>query len=527
MNSPNNLELKGLLRHHPLAEILVEIALKKLNGSLRLENEARKIMIYFDAGDVVFAVANAREHRLFELALREKKISAQELSEIKNLANDLELSQTLIKQNLLSKPETDELFKTQISEILQAAIYWSQGEWTFSPLVRIKGDIRYSIDLQSLLFDYARGLEDEIITRRFKSVEESFTAKAAFPAHLNLQPQEAFVLSRFEQSPLTIEQIMNLSGLSETDTFKTLYALWLGGFLERENWNAAFSDEKTSAILSARLELKREPVTASKIKSEIKTESPLVSPAEEQTEVKTEEAPPAKEGVILLDDYLERVESAETLYEVLGVSSKAATAEIKASYFLLAKSFHPDLFYRSSEKDLHLRIQQAFTKIAQAYETLKADSSREVYDFKNRKNLESKARINAAAASTDGEVEEKAFQAKENFEQGFNLLDEEEYEQAIPFLARAVYFDGKNARYRAFYGKALASNEETYRQAEAEIQAAVKLEPDNTDYRFMLVELFITIGLIKRAEGELKRLLTIKPNHAAAKALLESLQKKI
>jgi tetratricopeptide (TPR) repeat protein len=117
-------------------------------------------------------------------------------------------------------------------------------------------------------------------------------------------------------------------------------------------------------------------------------------------------------------------------------------------------------------------------------------------------------------------------QAAENFEQGFDLIMNQEYEEAAAYLARAVHLAGGNARYRAFFGKALSANKETFRQAEAEFQAALRIEPDNTDYRLMLAELFVKIGLIKRAEGELGRILEKSPGHWEARSLLDSLHSK-
>lgn len=525
MNSQNSLEIKGFLHLSSFAELLTEIAQHNLNGSLRLENEKQKAIIYFDAGEAVFAASNARQHRLFEFVLREKKITTAELSEIKNFTNDLVLRDSLIRQNMLSKREADELFKAQIKEILQVAFGWKRGDWVFSPLVRVKNDIHFTIDLQDMLLDYARELEIESVRRRFKNEQESFAPKPTMPAHINLLPQEAFVFSRFEGNPLTIEEIMNLSGLPEAETYKTIYVLWLTGFLLRQNWNEVFSERNRAAISSAKLALKKSPASVTAVNSEYKNAPP---PAEEQpqeiTETPEKTEPPKDE--ISAEEYLKRVESAESYYEILGVALDTDAAEIKAAYFALAKRFHPDLFNRKTDADLHYRIQQAFTEIAQAYETLKTQSSREVYDFKLRKKLESKPKTKVDISAAEAEAQKKAEQAEQDFEQGLAYLLEEEYEQAIPFLGRAVHAAGDNAKYRAHYGKALAGNKETYRQAEAELQTAVRLDADNADYRLMLVEIYLTIGLVKRAVGELNRLLDVKPNHNAAQALLDSLLKK-
>ncbi|MBP7475322.1 MAG: tetratricopeptide repeat protein, partial [Pyrinomonadaceae bacterium] len=99
-------------------------------------------------------------------------------------------------------------------------------------------------------------------------------------------------------------------------------------------------------------------------------------------------------------------------------------------------------------------------------------------------------------------------------------------EGATPFLARAAHFAPKNARYRAYYGKALSSDDKQRHKAEAEMQAAVKIDPDNPTYRLILAEFFIQVNLMKRAEGELNRLLAIYPSNREARALLDSIRAK-
>jgi molecular chaperone DnaJ len=64
-------------------------------------------------------------------------------------------------------------------------------------------------------------------------------------------------------------------------------------------------------------------------------------------------------------------------YEVLGVSSTASAAEVKAAYRVRAKATHPDLNPKlSSSADAAL----AFKQVAQAYEVLKDPSARASYD---------------------------------------------------------------------------------------------------------------------------------------------------
>ena len=62
--------------------------------------------------------------------------------------------------------------------------------------------------------------------------------------------------------------------------------------------------------------------------------------------------------------------------------------------------------------------------------------------------------------------------------------------------------------------------------AEAEMQAALKLDPNNPTFRILLAEFFIQFNLMKRAEGELKRLLSVFPSNREAQELLASVQAK-
>ncbi|MEO6589668.1 MAG: DUF4388 domain-containing protein [Pyrinomonadaceae bacterium] len=525
MSSKNNLEIKGNLREHPLVELLIEISKLRLNGSLRVEHEANKAVIYFDAGEIVFAVSNARQHRLSEMLLRENVITKERLAAIADFTNDFMLGKNLSKSGLLSKREVELLVTRQIEEILSAAFGWSAGEWIFSPLVRVKGDIRFKINLSQMAIDYARQQPYEMIARRFKSLKESFQTQSDAPTGIEMMPQEAFVFSRFEKSALSVETISALSGMPETETFKILYSLWLSGFVSRREWNRAFSERKTSAILSTSFTLKKDEKHAA---NEVRETVPVnmhgaIPQVKNPVNEDRKSAPPTE---ISLEDYLNRIENATNHYEFFALSSDALVSEIKTAYFAFARRFHPDLYHKQIGAEIHNRVQDAFTKIAHAYEILKVEKSREVYDFKLRKELEKNKNSPKNDSSPVTILDKQIQQAAEDFNAGFSYLMDEQIEAALPFLARAVHFNKNNARYHAFYGKALSYDKSQYHKAEAEMQTAVKLDAENVDFRLILAEFFVQVGFVKRAEGELNRLLTIFPNNNDARNMLDNLAKR-
>lgn len=525
MTSSNNLEINGNLTEHPLAELLVEVHQAKLSGSLRLANGGQKIIIYFDEGEIVFAVSNSRQHRLFELLLREKIATKQQLLSIPDFTDDLALGRNLVKNNLFAKTDIDALFSRQIEEILQTVFDWQEGAWIFSPHIRIKEDIQFKIDLPKLLIKYARNLSAATIVRRFKSFRERFVARSEMPVQINLLPPEAFVFSRFENSVMSIEKISAVSGMPEDATLKILYTLWLGGFLSRQDWNMAFNTRVTSAILAANFTLKK--VEKKPIITRI--ELPINEAKDDVPTLEIEETEPVEEK-LSLKNYLNRIENATNHYEILAIPLEADKTEIKAAYFALAKQFHPDLFYKKIDERSFKRIQNAFTEFAQAYETLRNEASRDIYDYRMRKELAEIAEMaileESGFSSEEVDAQKQSNQAAENFDQGFNLLMDQHYEPAVPFLARAVHLAPDNARYHAYHGKVLSFDDKQRHKAESELQTAIKLDGENVDYRIMLAEFFIQIGFLKRAEGELNRLLAVFPNNKEAQLLLDNIQLK-
>ena len=104
-NAPNNHEIKGSFDKNPFAELLREITEAKLSGSFRLSHEANKVVVYLKQGQLVFAVSNLRQHRLFEILLQNDRISKDILAEITDFTNDFVFSETLISREILSKEE--------------------------------------------------------------------------------------------------------------------------------------------------------------------------------------------------------------------------------------------------------------------------------------------------------------------------------------------------------------------------------------------------------------------------------------
>ena len=356
---------------------------------------------------------------------------------------------------------------------------------------------------------HARTVSSEVAAQRIADHNELFGRRENVSNGPELSSEEAFILSRLDADSITLDQFKALIGSAISDVQRHIYSLWLGGYITRTAWQAAFSEERLACLKSVTLELKQPA------KPTISKTAPVVEKEVEdrQSEPIVEQAP------FDLEENLARIESAQNSYEVLGLRPSDKIPEIRKSYYSLAKMLHPDK-YRREDADLLRRIEKAFTELAQAHESLKTPEARQGYDIRMRQLEKERALSDTESA----EVSKQGSQAAGDFERGFALQLEGEFEAAVPFLARAAYYEPKNARYRAYYGKALAADDDQRHKAEKELVTAVQLEPGNATFRIILAEFFIKYKLIKRAEGEINRLLEISPGNKEALRLLDRLQ---
>jgi curved DNA-binding protein CbpA len=212
-------------------------------------------------------------------------------------------------------------------------------------------------------------------------------------------------------------------------------------------------------------------------------------------------------------------------------------AEVKESYYAMARRYHPDRFHLKSGTKLHAQISSAFARVTQAYETLTNPNARASYDHtleRARQFAEAEAKRakleRPAESSEDLDFDSTASdagvgRAEYSFREGHGALEQGRVSAAIKYLANAARLEPQEARYRAYYGRALAADENTRRLAENEMQAAVKLEPANVAFRTMLAELYFDLKFHRRAQTELDRALSIDPHNAAANLLLRKLEK--
>lgn len=524
--------MAGQLNQHPLAELVREISAANLSGALRLSHERARAAIYFEDGRIVYAASNLRAFRLSQCVRRWKVLTEQQVPALPAATSDLEFGKALVKTGAISLKLLEEFVERQVSELVFHALQWLEGLWDFDSRVRLAENTRVWLKSKELLMASSRRLQADFVKSRFTNLDAKVLPAESAPEDINLQPTEAFVLTRVD-APLSLKELLAISGLPETETFRAVYTLALGGFLRLDSWPQAFTPEEIEKARSA----KAAPIKPSepKVATQQKVESKRA--AETKAATAPEEEPDEQRE---LEELFDRLSIATNYYQVLGVVRTADAGEIKRKYHALAKRFHPDRFRKNADADLQPRIESAFAQIAQAYEALKGKQSRALYDSKLLKQeaasrhrpqlrvseqhpsgAQTSAMANQGSANKGGAEQ---YEAEERFKQGLAALHEGNYAFAISCLGEAARLTPTEPRYRAYFGRALAGDARMRRVAESEFNAAIALDAKNASYRVMLAELYYEIGLPRRAQTELERALIIDPQDSDARSLFEKLK---
>jgi curved DNA-binding protein CbpA len=502
--------MSGRLSEHPLAELLQEVYSRALSGSLRVEHDNSKIVLYLEEGRVIYAASNVPQLRLAEYLKAQKLLTEEQLSEFSSKRSDLALAGALTDQGVLSSQALDPIVANLAYDTVRLALIWTEGAWHYDSRTKLGDSIRLNLDLQKLLLEWSRKVSEMFATKRFPNPEEIIAPGSDSNGFDLLTPVEGFLLSRVER-PIKLRDLVALSGQSENEALRTIYGLTLAGVLQREQASTVLGFTRASAA-------KPKPAPP-----------PAPAPPAPVVPVRTEEDD--------VKDFLQRMDAAVSYYDVLDVRTETSDRDIKQAYYNVARKYHPDRFRGRAEADVHARLESAFARITQAYETLMDPSRRRAHDSKLA--AQEKARKFASAAPTaaptatekpsekpaaDTPAQSLEARAEDSFKQGFAALQQGQMNVALSMLAAAARAVPNESRYRAYYGQALARSEKTRRSAEAELQAAIRLDSRNANYHVMLAELYRDLGFAKRALSEAQKALSLEPGNSTARDLAHTLK---
>src|SRR5215813_7591895 len=165
-------DTQGNLAEKSVGELICEIHETSASGALRLSRDRAKTVIYFEDGDVLFAVSNIRAHRLIEFTKRSGLAAEDVIAKVPPTATDEDVLAQLIREANLNPDQVETIRANQVADILRTTFLWTEGFWQLDPRVRVAKENRVAVDTGRLLLESTRHLPGSYIKSRFANRDE-------------------------------------------------------------------------------------------------------------------------------------------------------------------------------------------------------------------------------------------------------------------------------------------------------------------------------------------------------------------
>lgn len=525
---------KGNISEKPVTEIFREMGRSSRSGILRVQADRHIRIVVFEEGRPVFGISNVPGDQLDVLLVRSRKLTPDQAKSVKSqITKEAEFGPKVVELGLSDVATIDAAIYDQICRIVQNTMLMFEGEYTLDFSQRVNHDVTIDAPLDQWLLDTARNVSPETARRVLGDPNTLYVPTGAKVAEMS--PLDGFLLSRIS-SPKTVDEIHTVSGLSEEQSIPTIYALFAAGLIAVDGAESAGNS------------------------------GPLAdAPIQSVEEIRDD-----------LDRVLGSFVGAE-YYDVLQITRRAEPAEVKRSYYALAKKFHPDRYQHTNDQEIRDKLEAIFSHVSKAYDTLKDEKLRADYDRRIGAGTATPSPIvppkpivqplpstpagaggtparPATAQSTSptapepppvaaggtaaqgqapmtprsrttgtlGEQANPEKLAEQHYNEAMKRLDSRDLMGAIALLREAVRLAPSRGTYHYQLGAALATNPRWSKEAEKHLLEATRFEPTNAQIFLRLGQIYRDLGLQKRAESQFRHVLAIDPiNRAAEAALVE------
>ncbi|MBN8725563.1 MAG: DnaJ domain-containing protein [Acidobacteria bacterium] len=526
----------GNLEPMSILHLLQRFYTERFTGELICSKGLISKTIYFEDGSIIFANSSLSSERLGEMLIRIGRISISEYEQAANLMRikKLRFGSALMEIDCITPAELRPFIVTQIANIIYSLFEWNSGQYGIKATQPQAEAIKIPVSTADIIFEGLRRMEN---TDMIKTWLGDFTRKVISTDDpwmlyrvVKLQPKEAFIVSRLD-SVMSIEEILSIGGLLETETLKTLCGLLAIGILQ-------WADENKPSY------------------RDITIANVLIGPA---VFPNTFDIHSATQFCYEVENLLKLINTSN-YYEMLSLSPDANEEEIRERYILLAKKFHPDRNIQLVNYNLNLNkeLEKLFQYISEAYLTLSNRRSRTKYNNSLlRKSVASSEDLNKSLANNKtlqkpspptkeiNKLVEDApkptvqsiaelptleatpasaliVNTKDDsagqtwLKKGLSYYNDGQYEHASRAFWAATMVEPNNSEFHSYLARCLAMLSGCADEAEKEFTKAIELNPNNADYYVQLGLFYQKINLLKESEKMFDKALMICPSHFVA-----------
>ncbi len=535
------ISIKGSLREYSLPKILTDLHRKRATGTLAVSTPNFTKKAYLVKGDAIFAASSYEDDRLGEMLLKAGKITVEQYDKSVEILKRTKKRQgaILVELGYLTPKDLFWGVKYQVKEIIYSLFQLEDGECEF-----IEDDmptdevITLKMSMGNLIHEGVKRIDNWTRIRREMPDTGIALKLSKDPLTLfqdvELSPYNKKMLSIIDGKK-TIKEIIDSSWMNSFEAMKTIYVLWTIGILEEKI--AEKEEVKEDAGETVSLDDLLQPFA--------EEEDALIKRVEE------------------IYSNLDRLK----LNELLEVSEDADVETIKKNYYSLAREFHPDRYFNTSDATLKDKLTAVFDALTAAYTVLKDDYKRkEYFDSLNEQTGERLAEkmqteemqteaaqegmpeeeihikeISWGEVSLEGTQEEEVKEeeikeekesvkdkGEELFKKGVDEFKKSKFEDAVRLFRQASEIDPEKPQYWSYLSLSLSKVPHKMKEAEDALLKAIKLEPLSGEHYANLGSLYLKAGLYKRASGQFEKALKFDPgNVKAQKGLKQAKESKV
>ena len=204
-------------------------------------------------------------------------------------------------------------------------------------------------------------------------------------------------------------------------------------------------------------------------------------------------------------------------FEALGLTRKTNAAEVKRTFFSIAREVHPDTVTDPGQQELRALKEDLFARINEAAQALSDD--------KRRKEYEDELAGNASQVDVA-----RIFAAEEAFRKAEIMIKARKYQEGLDLIDEALTLNDQEAEFYAWRGYAkfmLAKDRKlVYEDSVADCKRALKLVEKCLPAHLFLGHMAKVMGELKAASAEYHRVLDLDQTNIEAQRELRMMGKK-
>ncbi|MFL5343750.1 MAG: response regulator [Hyalangium sp.] len=228
--------LEGEIKEATIPRLLNAYYEARHHGELKLRQGQVLKVVYFEAGQPVYAASNLANERFARFCARRGLISDSDQQAVAALSKEggVRTGEAMIRLGLITADKRRALIEEQVKEILWSTFGWTTGFYGFSPMrLQSAGLVKLALFPGDLILEGVLKQETLVALRqKLPRTRRLFpTAAPPYGLHeLKLTGPQAMLLAYADGSK-TVEDLLTLTDLSERETLATLRGLELMGIL--------------------------------------------------------------------------------------------------------------------------------------------------------------------------------------------------------------------------------------------------------------------------------------------------------